>query len=54
MNGTVRNFRVLPPIFMSNISWELHEEYGVVTHFEIGVPFKNDDEYAWPSVLSKV
>ncbi|MGB1031989.1 MAG: hypothetical protein ACPGWM_05215 [Flavobacteriales bacterium] len=40
--------------FHEQYQLELHEEYGIVTHFEIGVPFKNDDEYAWPSVLSKI
>lgn len=26
----------------------LDEEYGIVTNVEIGVPFKNEEEYNWP------
>ena len=27
----------------------LHVEYGIVIDFQMGVPFKNEDEYDWPS-----
>ncbi len=27
----------------------LHVEYGVVTEFEIGVPFKNEENFEWPN-----
>ncbi len=29
----------------------LHVEYGIVTEFEIGVPFENDEDYKWPNYL---
>lgn len=27
----------------------LHVEYGIVTDVELGVPFKNNEEYEWPN-----
>lgn len=26
----------------------LHEKYGIVTDFELGLPFENDEDYNWP------
>lgn len=38
-------------VYFNDLYWlSINCEYEVVTHFEIGVPFLNDDEYNWPPI----
>jgi hypothetical protein len=44
----VEEYDFLTTYFNEEYWLTLHVEYGIVTSFEIGVPFKNDEEYDWP------
>ena len=44
----IEEYDFLTTYFNKEYWLTLHVEYGIVTDFEIGVPFKNDDEYDWP------
>lgn len=49
-NWETENYEFFNTHFNENIWLTLHEEYGKVSEFELGVPFKNENEYDWPNL----
>lgn len=45
----IDNYDFLTTYFNEQNWLTLHVEYGIVTDFEIGVPFENDENYKWPN-----
>lgn len=48
----LEEFNTFSEYFSRKYWLNLHVEYGVITNVEMGVPFKNEDEFKWP-VLEK-
>ncbi|WP_107037553.1 hypothetical protein [Brumimicrobium mesophilum] len=48
-NWAIENYETFQTHFYEEIWLTLHCEYGVVSNFELGVPFKNETEFDFPS-----
>ena len=46
----IENYELFNTHFNEKIWLTLHEEFGKVSEFELGVPFKNETEYDWPKL----
>lgn len=44
----IDNYQFFETHFNENFWLTLHSEFGKVLEFEMGVPFKNENEYNWP------
>jgi len=49
----LKEFDTFTEYFSKEYWLNLHVEYGVITNVEMGVPFKNEDEFEWPELAKE-